>query len=657
MHRPIPQHAARADDARALPGARISCSRTTGRAAESCGNSLPDAVDAGRPWRWRVAVVATTLGVAVGLGGCVMAPKDPSGAGEPAATAESLGDADEVELRARREALLKANEPYRPTSLPSLSLTPPVLYELLAAEIAAQRQQLSTAYSSYSSLAAQTRDARLARRATEIALNGRAFEQALTSARLWSELDPMSDEPKQAIEALLLATNRLAEAEPALSRRMAAARKNQQIDDFYSQLQRTLVRIEDRKGGWAMLRRLSADDLERLSARRARAAVAEAAGDRQAAADEALAAHEMAPRDPAMAIQAARLLQELPDNGTARATRLLDDFVRKHPDDQSARLALGRIYLLSRQTGAARATFDAALQRTPNDPALLYLAAQGAYQAKDLDGARRHLNKYTALPTTVERDNAPAWVFLGQIAEDQNQPVEAIDYLKRVEGGELYLSALVRRAMLMARGGDYDGASKLIEATPARNQQEQTALISARAGILREAQRYPEAFDVLDQALARAPDNPDLLYDHAMAAEKVERLDTLEKSLRHLISLRPENAHAYNALGYTLADRNQRLPEALALIKKANELAPDDAQIIDSLGWVHFRLGNTEEALVHLRRAYAMKPDVEVAAHLGEVLWQSGARDEAMKVWREASGREPKNEVLRGTLARLNISL
>ena len=387
MHRPIPQHAARADDARALPGARISCSRTTGRVAESCGNSLPDAVDAGRPWRWRAAVVATTLGLAVGLGGCVMAPKDPSGAGEPAARAESLGDADEVELRARREALLKGNEPYRPLSLPSLSLTPPVLYELLAAEIAAQRQQLSTAYSSYSSLAAQTRDARLARRATEIALNGRAFEQALTSARLWSELDPMSDESKQTLETLLLATNRLAEAEPALSRRMAAARKNQQLDDFYLQLQRTLVRIEDRKGGWAMLRRLSADDLERLSARRARAAVAEAAGDRQAAADEALAAHAMAPRDPATAIRRRASCRSCPTTAP-----------RAPPGCSTISSASTRTISRCGSRSAGFTWFPGRPGRhgtrstrrcsAPERSGAALLAAQGSYQAKDLDGAR-----------------------------------------------------------------------------------------------------------------------------------------------------------------------------------------------------------------------------------------------------------------------------
>lgn len=605
-------------------------------------------------WRASTALMAAVLGAAT-LAGCG-APR--SDAGTVAATEIGAGgDAEVVNLPPRRDVNFGATEPYRPANLPNLSLTPPMLYELLAAEIAVQRQQPSTAYNSYMGLAAQTRDARMARRATEIALNGRAFEQALAGARQWAELDPEADEPKQAVEALLLATNRLGEAEPRLKERLATARAQNDVDAFYTQLQRTLTRIEDRKGAWATLQRLSADDLDRLSARRTRAVVAELAGDRKAAAAEALAAHELAPRDAGIAIQAARLVQGLGDDGSTRATALLDAFVRQNPDEGAARLALARVYLADKQSAPARTVLQAALKRQPDDPATLFLAAQAAYQAKDLAAARSHLTHYVGLPPSPERDDASAWVFLGQIAEDEQQIAESIGYLERVDGGDLFLPALSRRATLMARNGDLDGARRLLETTEARTPQERNTLLSAQALILREAGRFQDAFDLLDKALAKDPDNPDLLYDHALAAERLGRIETLEKSLRHLIELQPDNAHAYNALGYTLADRNLRLTEALELIEKALELSPDDAQIIDSLGWVHYRLGNLDEALRHLKRAYDIKPDVEVAAHYGEVLWQSGARDEALKVWREASGREPKNEVLVGTLARLNVSL
>lgn len=646
MQRPIPQHVAYAQDARALRG--VPRGRTGATTAANV-----------------VAGLVGAFSLVTFLAGCTLPQANPSSLadepGAPPAGADRAGPAPRegavAAVRERQEGQFQAVGPYRPATLPHLSLTPPMLYELLAAEIAVQRQQLQSAYNSFASLAAQTRDARLARRATEVALGGRAFEQALTSSRLWAELDPASDEPKQAVEALLLATNRLAEVEPLLAQRLGAAREKQQVDAYYGHLQRTLTRIEDRKGAWALLQRVSRDDLGLLSARRTRAVMAEVAGDRDAAIEETRAALRLAPEDAGTAIQLARLLQGQPDKGPAQAAKLLEDFVRSHPDEPTARLALARVYLAERQTRPARATLDAALKRQPEDPPTLFLAAQAAYQAKDLGAARQLLDRFTGLPDTVERDNAPAWLFLGQIAEDERKPAEAIDYLRRIDSGELYLPALNRRALLMARSGDSDGAMKLLDSTDPRTAQERQGLVSARASVLRESLRYQEAFDLLDKALADNPDSPELLYDQAMAAEKIGRLDALEKSLRHLMTLQPDNAHAFNALGYTLADRNLRLDEARQLIEKALALSPDDPQIIDSLGWVHFRLGNTQEALKHLRRAYELLPDVEVAAHLGEVLWQSGAQDEALKVWREASGRDASNEVLRGTLARLNISL
>ena len=547
------------------------------------------------------------------------------------------------------------NAAYRPENLPSVALTPPMLYELLAAEISVQRQQLGSAYNSYFNLATQTRDARLARRATEIALAGRAFDQALTAAKLWADLDAKSEEAVQTIDTLLLATSRLTEAEPALVRRLDKARKEGKLDETYGQIQRTLPRIQDHKGAWAMLGRISQPDLNIPTARSARAAVADAAGDKEAASAEALAAHRLAPDDSSAAIAAAGYAQQLPEGGDARAAAILEAFLKRKPDNVEARVALGRSYLVAKQLGPARATLGEALRRDDTNPQLLFLLAQTTYQAKDLDAAEGYLKRFTALPETIERDDSAAWVFLSQIAEDRKRLPEAIAYLERVDGGELFLSSLARRAILMTRNGDLDGARKLLDATPARNVREQVQLASAMAGVLREATRYQEAFDVLDKALVKHSDNTDLLYDHAMAAEKIDRIEVLEKSLRRLIELRPDNAHAHNALGYTLADRNQRLPEAYALIRKALDMSPDDPQIVDSLGWVYYRMGETSKALVQLRRAYQLKPDVEVAAHLGEVLWTSGAKDEALKVWREASGREPMNEVLLGTLARLNV--
>ena len=205
--------------------------------------------------------------------------------------------------------------------------------------------------------------------------------------------------------------------------------------------------------------------------------------------------------------------------------------------------------------------------------------------------------------------------------------------------------------MLSKQGRLADARKHLHQVTPRSNQQ-RIQLTQAEAQILREASAYQEAFDVLSRALEKMPDYPDLLYDHAMAAEKVNRLDVLEQNLRKLITMRPDHAHAHNALGYTFADRNERLDEARQLIETALRLAPEDPFIMDSMGWVLYRQGHIPEALGYLKRAHALRPDPEIAAHLGEVLWMSGQRDEARALLSEVLKTHPKNEVLQNTINR-----
>ena len=189
----------------------------------------------------------------------------------------------------------------------------------------------------------------------------------------------------------------------------------------------------------------------------------------------------------------------------------------------------------------------------------------------------------------------------------------------------------------------------------ATSNQQRVQIIIAEAQMLREATQNREAFDVLEKGLERLPNHPDLLYDYAMAAEKIDRMDLLESNLKKVIQLKPDHAHAYNALGYSLADRNERLVEARDLIERALKISPDDAMIVDSMGWVMYRLGDLARAAELLARAYALLPDAEIAAHLGEVLWKMGRNAEADRVWREALVRAPDNETLRNTIKRLKF--
>jgi tetratricopeptide (TPR) repeat protein len=540
--------------------------------------------------------------------------------------------------------------------LPAMALTPQVLYQVLAADIAAQRGEYGAAYSTYMGVARTTRDPRLARRATEVAIGGRAFDEALVAAGLWREISPDSQNAAQILETLWLSTGSFGEVEPVLVERLQRARTDGTLAAAYAQLQRSLLRSRDRDGAWQLLQRVSTPDLAVPAARLARSAVAAAAELHEPAAAEAREAMRLDPDSEQAVVAAARYTQRLPQ-GTAQALDLLERYLQRSPMASEARMLHARLLLAEGRADEARLQFERVLAQNPDDPLVLFSLAQIAHQNKQPAEAERLLMQYVELPRSVQRDNGIAYLFLSQIAEEGKRLDDAMQWLAKVPRGDEYIPATVRRASLMARGGRLAEARELLQGTRASGTRERVQLIAGEAGLLREAKLHQEAFDLLAGGLQRLPDNPDLLYDHAMAAERLDRLPEMEASLRRLITLRPDHAHAYNALGYTFADRNIRLDEARELIAKALAISPNDAHILDSMGWVLFRQKDYAGALDHLRKAYALRPEAEIAVHLGEVLWAMGNAEEARKYWREARGREPDNSTLRDTLARLNVDL
>jgi len=259
--------------------------------------------------------------------------------------------------------------------------------------------------------------------------------------------------------------------------------------------------------------------------------------------------------------------------------------------------------------------------------------------------------------TFHEGGRTQAWLMLAQAAEMRGDGKAATQWLDKIDDPQRALEVQTRRATLLAKQGKLREARALVQQVPERRPEDARAKLIAESQVLRDVKRWPDAYAVLAVANERFPSDIDLLYEQAMIAEKMNRMDDMERGLRRVLELKPDHHHAYNALGYSLAERNVRLGEARDLIAKAVELAPNDPFIADSLGWVEYRLGNHAQALVHLKRAYAARPDVEIAAHLGEVLWVTGAREEARRVWREGRSRDADNEVLRETLARLQVKL
>ncbi len=248
-------------------------------------------------------------------------------------------------------------------------------------------------------------------------------------------------------------------------------------------------------------------------------------------------------------------------------------------------------------------------------------------------------------------------MLLASAAEQRGDMPGAAAWLAKIDEPKRFLEVQTRRASLLAREGKISEARSLVRQVPERSPADARAKLLAEAQVLRDAKRWTDANSVLTQANQKFPDDTDLLYEQSMILEKLNKLDEMERLLRRVMTIQPDHQHAYNALGYSLAERNTRLPEARSLIQKALELSPGEPSITDSLGWVEYKLGHRVEAVKLLRDAYRSQPDAEIAAHLGEVLWVDGQTDEARRVWREGKGRDAGNDVLRETLARLRVDL
>jgi tetratricopeptide (TPR) repeat protein len=278
-----------------------------------------------------------------------------------------------------------------------------------------------------------------------------------------------------------------------------------------------------------------------------------------------------------------------------------------------------------------------------------------------LPAAQQALQRYLGLvqdrPAPPKRGMAQAYLGLAQAADKLRDEKSAMVWLEKIEHPDFLVQAQSRRAQLLARQGKLDEARKLIQSLPVNSAIQERGKLLAEVKLLRDNKQYLLAHGLISQAVLRDPQDNDLLYELAMIDEKLDRLDDMERRLRELIKRLPNQPHAYNALGYSLAERNLRLAEAKQLIARALELAPEDPSITDSLGWVEFRLGNLPVALSLLKKAYANQADAEIAAHMGEVLWQLNQRDQARSIWREGLQKEADNDTLRETLRRLKVDL
>jgi tetratricopeptide (TPR) repeat protein len=579
----------------------------------------------------RGVLVAT---LACALAGC-------AGRAAKAGPEEPAADADDSDAASFFETPEHGVTP----ALPPQDLTETVLYEFLLAEIATQRGNVGLAAQAYVDLAKRTRDPRIARRATEVAMYARMTNAAVEAAQVWQETEPQSTRARQALAGLLINAGRYDEALPHFEKLLAEGAAKP--PETFAQLGRALANAQDKKSALKLVRTLAQRYPRVPQAHFAVAQTAAATGEDDLAFAEIRQAQALRPDWESAVLFEAQLLQR---KSPEAAARRLEKFLESYPGSREVRLNYARLLVAEKKIAEARAEFQKLLSAYPDNSDVTFAVALLSLQLNDYDAAEANLKR---LLRGTYRDKNGVRLYLGQIAEDRKNLPEALRWYDEIADGEHYLTARIRYAQILSKQGKLDAARERLHQTEPQNGQQRVQLILAEAQLLRDANQPKAAFDMVQQALERLPNQPDLLYDHAMLAEKIDRMDVLETSLRKLIELRPDYAHAYNALGYSLAERNERLPEARELIEKALKLAPDDSFIIDSMGWVLYRQGKTKDALEWLQKAFAARPDAEIAAHLGEVLWALGRRDEAERVLSDASKKDPDNEAIANTLKRL----
>jgi tetratricopeptide (TPR) repeat protein len=533
-----------------------------------------------------------------------------------------------------------------------------LFYQLLLGELTARGEEPGAGFALILDAARKTNDPELFQRAVEMAYQSRSGDAALQAARDWKRAFPQSREANRYVLQILVALNKVGEGVEPLRADIALTEPKDRAASI-SAIPRNFSRVTDKKQAATVVE-------QALSEYTAKA-------DLGPAAWTTIGRMRLAAGDAPGAMEAARRGQALNSRNEGPALLALEVMDPKLPEAE----AMVRKYLEAQpqpelRMGYARALLDA--QRYPEALQQLKLITterpefaeawlvQGSLLVQDnqLPAAEAALKRYIVLAQKQggeerKRGVAQAYLALSQVAEKRRDFAGASAWLDRIDDPQDLMAAQNRRASILARQGRMDEARKLLRSIPERNAGDARIKMMAEVSLLREHKQWKAAYQLLAQAVAKEPKDPDLLYDQAMMAEKLNDFADMEKLLRQVMVLKPDYHHAYNALGYSLAERNQRLPEARQLVQKALEYAPGDPFISDSLAWVEFRMGNKEESLRILQAAWKDKPDAEIAAHLGEVLWSMGRRDQAERVWREGMALNADNDTLLETLRRLKV--
>ena len=536
-----------------------------------------------------------------------------------------------------------------------------LFYQVLLGELSAGNGELAPALSLILDAARKSDDPRLYQRATDLALESRSGDGALQAARAWKQSQPGSLEASRYILKILLALNRVAESADALKAFIDLTPVMERPQALAS-VPQLYARAGDKKivplvVEQALAPYFTAPETA-LPAWVMAAQLRLAAGDKPGALDAVRRGHASNRQAEGPALMALELMDPALPAAEALVLQYFSEATVARPE---VRLAYGRSLINAQRYPDALAQLLIVTREQPDFVQGWLVLGSLQLQENQAVPAEASLKRYVDLATNKapaaehERGLAQAFLALAEIAEKRKAFAQAEAWLNRIKNPDVLMQAQSRRATLLARQGQLQAGIALIREIPERKNDDARSKIFAEIALLREFKQHKMAYERLGQAVAMAPQDIELIYEQAMSAEKIDLLPDMERLLLRVTEIKPDYHAAYNALGYSLADRNVRLPEAKKLIQKALEFAPTDPFIRDSLGWVEFRLGNRDEAARILGEAFKAKPDPEIAAHLGEVLWSLGQHERAIAVWKEGQMMNADNETLKDTLQRLRV--
>ena len=521
----------------------------------------------------------------------------------------------------------------------------PTLYSLLVAEVAGQRQQFDISLVNYLDQAEKTQDPNIAERATHIAQYMGATKYTLHAAKIWANSAPENPQAHQALAQAFMVegdfSNALKHMEAVFDLAgdsqfdyLALNAQELNTNEKYSLLQRFEV-LTQKHPEYSQLWMAKGTLLLQL----------ENYSDALISFEQALS---LRPHYTAASISKARALHKL--EKTEEALAWLDDLHDQQPKHKGIGVLRARILIDLTRYSEARAAFQHLNQQFPDDQSIKLSLGLLNIELQEYDEAIA-----TLTPLTLSRPIAnEAYFYLARIAEIQEDYPRALLSLNQVQQGRQFLPAQLQTLRILMQEEGINAARDYLSRTRSQHPNFNTKLVQLEIELLIQEDDIQEAYNVANLALNEEPDNTDFLYSRGLLAEKLDNIEQLETDLRRIIQLNPNDAEAMNALGYTLADKTNRLDEAQALVEQANKLAPNTPAIIDSLGWIHYRLGNLDKALVLLQSAYSEFPDHEVAAHLGEVLWQLDRNNEAQDIWQQGLEANPESSIIKETQKRLN---